>query len=329
MISKSYLAEQENFLGDKKLLLFYGQNFGLKDDFKRKISKIFNKSSIKNLDQDDVLKDQEQFFSELFNISLFDEQKVFIINNCTDKILELIIEIENKIQSQKIFLFSEQLDKKSKLRSLFEKSKENYCIACYNDDERNIRRIILDQLKDYMGLSTEVVNIIIDNCDLDRSKLNNELQKIKNLFIEKKIDKKKLEQILNIKVSENFDTIKDAVLLGDKVKTNKLLSDATIETEKIIFYLTILNQRLNKLFQAKLLSKTKSIEEVISSFKPPIFWKDKPFFLNQFKKWNVDQIKSALSKTYDHEIMIKSNFSINKNILFKKLLVDICNLPNS
>ena len=70
MISKSYLAEQENFLGDKKLLLFYGQNFGLKDDFKKKISKIFNKSSIKNLDQDDVLKDQEQFFSDLFNISL-------------------------------------------------------------------------------------------------------------------------------------------------------------------------------------------------------------------------------------------------------------------
>ena len=329
MIVKSYLAEQEKFLLDKKLLLFYGQNLGLKDDFKSKIRKTFNKSSIQNLTQDDVLKDRENFFSNLFNISLFNDQKIFIINDCTDKILELIVEIENKIQTQKIFLFSEQLEKKSKLRSLFEKSKENYCIACYIDDERNIKKIIQEQLKDYEGLSTEVINIIMDNCALDRSKLNNEIQKIRNFFIEKKIDRKKIEEILNIKVSESFDLVKDAVLSGDKVKTNKLLSDAIIETEKIIFYLAVINQRLNKLFQAKILTKDKTIEEVMNNFRPPIFWKDKPFFLKQFKKWKVDQIKSALNITYDHEVMIKSNYAVNKDILFKKFLVDICNLPNS
>ena len=61
--------------------------------------------------------------------------------------------------------------------------------------------------------------------------------------------------------------------------------------------------------------------------KPPIFWKDKPI-LKQAKKWNSNKIKN-FKKTYNLEIEIKSNLIINKNILIKKLLVDICELANA
>ncbi len=329
MIIKSAVVEKNQSLFQKTLTLFYGQNYGLKEEFKKKIKDSFLKSSIYYSSQEEILKNQNDFFLNLLNISLFNEQKVFIITHCNDKILDLLNEIENKIETQKVFLFSDQLDKRSKLRSLFEKSKKNYCVPCYDDDELSIKKIILEQLSGYKGLNSEIVNMLIDNSNFDRSKLNNELQKIKSLFIDKQINRNELEKVLNIKITDNFDIVKDAVLSGNKTKTNKLLSDAIIESEKIVYYLAIINQRLNKLFQAKLLAKKKTIEEIMRNFKPPIFWKDKPSFLNQFEKWNMHQLKSALRKTYNHEVTIKSNHIVNKEILFRKLLVDLCNLPNS
>ncbi len=63
--------------------------------------------------------------------------------------------------------------------------------------------------------------------------------------------------------------------------------------------------------------------------KPPIFWKDKPNFTNQAKKWDKNKIKKMLNTTFDLEKKIKSNTLIEKNILIKKLLVDICLLANA
>lgn len=329
MIIKSSLIEKDKSLFQKPLILFYGQNYGLKEEFKKKIKSSFSKSTVNYLNQDEILKDQDNFFLNFLNISLFEDQKVFIINQCNDKFLDLLKKIQSKIETQKIFLFSDQLDKRSKLRSHFEKSKQDYCVPCYDDDELSIKRIILEQLRDYKGLNNEIVNMLIDNSNFDRSKLNNELQKIKSFFIDRQIKRDELEKVLNLKITDNFEIVKDAVLSGNKTRTNKLLSNALIESEKIVYYLAIINQRLNKLFEAKLLAKKKTIEEIMRDLRPPIFWKDKPSFLNQFEKWDISQIKLALKKTYNHEVTIKSNYIVNKEILFRKLLIDLCNLPNS
>ena len=63
--------------------------------------------------------------------------------------------------------------------------------------------------------------------------------------------------------------------------------------------------------------------------KPPIFWKDKPIFLEQAKLWNNKKVKHALNKSYEIELKIKSETNINKNTLIKKLLLDICMIANS
>ena len=108
-----------------------------------------------------------------------------------------------------------------------------------------------------------------------------------------------------------------------------MLRDTLIDADKNILYLNIINQRLNKLIETSELTKNKSLENAINSVKPPIFWKDKPMFIIQAKKWNKKKIENLLKKTYDLEIKIKTNPIINKNILIKKLLVDACVLANT
>ena len=329
MIYKSYLIEQNISLLDKNLFLFYGENLGLKNELKDKIKFQNKKAEIINLSQDDIINNIDNFFNEVLNISLFDEKKIYFINQVNDKILDTIKTIEPKIDSQKFYLMSESLDKRSKIRNYFEKSNNCGVVACYIDNEISFKKIIIERLKNYKGVTTENINLISDKCNFNRDKLNNELDKIYTFFLEKNIDRNKLEILLDNKINNDFSLLKDEAFNGNRIETNKLLSDTIIDSEKNILYLNIINQRLHKLNEIfKLIGQT-SLEKAIDMLKPPIFWKDKPAFLKQSKKWNMDKIKKILNKTYSLELEIKSNSVVNKNILLKKLLIDICNLANA
>ena len=329
MIYKSYLIEQNINLIDKNLFLFYGENLGLKNELKDKIKFQNKKAEIINLSQDDIINNIDSFFNEILNISLFDEKKIYFINQVNDKILDTIKTIEPKIDSQKFYLISESLDKRSKIRNYFEKSNNCGVVACYIDNEISFKKIIIERLKNYKGVTTENINLISDKCNLNRDKLNNELDKIYTFFLEKNIDRNKLEILLDNKINNDFSLLKDEAFNGNKIETNKLLSDTIIDSEKNVLYLNIINQRLLKLNEIfKLIGQT-SLEKAIDMLKPPIFWKDKPAFLKQAKKWNMNKIKKILNKTYSLELEIKSNSVVNKNILLKKLLIDICNLANA
>ena len=329
MIYKSYSVEENISSISGKIFLFYGENLGLQNDLKNKIRNLNNKALIKNFNQEEILADENKFFNELLNQSLFEDTKIFFINQTNDKILELIKEIEIKKDNQKVFLFSELLDKRSKLRNYFEKSSTLGIVACYADNEISLKKIILDKLKGYTGLSSQNINIIIENCGLDRSKLNNELIKITTFFKNKIIDTDKLEALLNLKVNDNFDLLKDQALVGNKTKTNKLISDTILENEKNIFYLNIINQRLMKLLEVNKNTRDGNVEGAINKIKPPIFWKDKALFSLQARKWNKVKLKKMLQQTYKIELKIKSNSQVSQSLLIKKLLVDICCLANT
>ena len=329
MIYKSYLLEENIKSINENLFLFYGENLGLKNDFRDKIKKLNKTALIKNLDQEEILADENKFFNELFNKSLFEDKKIFLINQTNDKILKLIQEIEGKESTPKIFLFSELLDKRSKLRNYFEKSNKLGIVPCYADNEVSLKKIILSKLEGYTGLSSQNINIIIENCGLNRSKLNNELNKIDTFFENKIIDTNKLKTLLNLKVNDSFELLKDQALIGDKSKTNKLINDTILDNEKNVFYLNVVNQRLKKLLEVTKIAKNCSLDDAIGKIRPPIFWKDKPIFSLQARKWNISKIKIILDETYKTELKIKSNSQISQGLLIKKLLVDICCLANA
>ena len=255
MIYKSYIVEQKISNLEKNLFLFYGENLGLKNDFKN-IIKLNNKDSeIVKFNQDEILKNENLFFNEISNISLFAKKKIYYIEQTNDKLLDIIKEVVPKIDTQKLFFFSEILDKKSKIRNYFEKSELCGAVACYPDNEISIKKKILDKLRGFDGLTTNNINLLIENCNLDRSKLDNELTKVLTYFQNKKLDNKKLEDLLDIKINNNFNNLKDEAFNGNKIKTNKLLSDTIIDPEMNIFYLSLINQRLSKLLQISIESK--------------------------------------------------------------------------
>jgi len=331
MIIKSYIAEENiQSINNYKIFLCYGENQGLKKEIKEKI-RISNKNcEILRLFQDEIIKNKNILVNEINNKSLFNEKKIIFINEVNDKILDIIDEIIENIQEEKIFLFSDILSKKSKLRNYFEKSKSCGVTACYQDNEITIRKIIIKKLNGYQGLTTQVTNLIIQNTGFDRNKVNNEIEKIISCFQDKKIDPNKMDLLLNIKTSEDFNLLKDEALNGNKINTNRLLADTVFEIENNIYYLNSINQRINKLNEIENMKQENSnIESIVSNLKPAVFWKERPVLIEQSKKWNKEKLQTALKKTYNAEIEIKSNSSIKKDLLIKNLIIELCATASS
>lgn len=331
MIFKSYVLEQNlKSIDDCKIILFYGENQGLKEEFKKNIKEANKNNEKLNLLQDEIIKNENLLINEISNKSLFNNKKIIFIDQVNEKILNIIEEMAEDVSDEKIVIFAGNLDKKSKLRSYFEKSKLCGIVACYQDNEITIKKIITNKLSDYQGLSTQVINFIIQNTGLNRSKVNNEIEKIKSCFLEKKINLEKIDLLLNIKTNDDFNKLKDEALKGNKIKTNKLLADTVFEPESNIYYLNSINQRINKLYEIEKMKQNNSnTETLVSSLKPPIFWKDKPVLIEQTNKWNENKIKKALEKTYTVELQIKTGSAIKNDLLIKNLMIDLCTVANS
>ena len=186
-------------LEKNKLLLFYGKNEGFKNEAINNLIK--NKDNIFNYEEKEILENEENFLENIFSRSLFENQKYIIIKRATEKLSKLIDKIEIKeIQDLVIIINSENLDKKSKLRSNFEKNKQHVCIPFYPDSDKTLFQLAYTFLKKAgISISTANINLIIKKCNGDRGVLFNELKKIK-LYTRngKKITTESIAKLTNI-----------------------------------------------------------------------------------------------------------------------------------
>ena len=330
MIFKSYLIENDlSLLKDKNIILLYGENTGLKDDLKKNIIENNKNREIIKLTQDDILRNSFLLDNEITNLSLFNEKKMILIDNITDKSFSLI---EKNISQDNciICLFSGTLEKRSKLRNLFEKEKALGVIPCYEDNEMTLRNYIKNYLKNIKGLNQEMINFIIDNSNKSRDKIKNELSKIEVYFIEKQINILELRQLLNLDENDNSQKLRDTAILGDKKLFNELISKTQIKDQDNMIYIRGLLNQFLKLAEILEINKTKkNLTQSIESLNPKIFWKDKPIILGQVNKWEIKKIKTTIDELTNAEILIKSSTDIRGTEITKKLLIDICNKASS
>ena len=326
MIFKSYLVESNlSLLKDKNIILLYGENNGLKDDIKKSIIEKNKNKEIIRLTQDDILKNNSLLDNEIMNLSLFDNKKIILIDNITDKSFSLI---EKNVGQNNclICLFSGVLERRSKLRNLFEKEKTLGLIPCYEDNEITLQNYIKNYLKNIKGLNQEIINFIINNSNKSRDKIKNELDKTAVYFMEKEINISELRQLLNLDENDNSQRLRDTAILGDKRLLNDLISKTQInEQDNMIYIRGLLNQFIKLAEILEINKTTKNLTKAIESLKPSIFWKDKPMVLGQANKWEINKIKTTINELTDAEILIKSSTDIKGSEITKKLLIDICN----
>ena len=316
MIIKSFEIDKIK-LTKNNLILLYGSNQGHKNQVIKELFVKFFNGQISRLDESEILNNYEEFISSLINKSLFEDHKLIIVSRTSEKIIKLVNEIlERNVENIKIILNSDNLEKKSKLRALFEKEKNLTCIPFYEDNEKNLSSLAQTFFRNKkIKVSQEIINVLVGRSRGDRANLFNELNKIEILSITKKnID---LDDVLKLtNLSENYSVFElvENYLAKNKRQVSKILNENNFANDECILILrTILNRskRLLKLKESE--NETGNIDLTISSFKPPIFWKEKDLVKKQIQSWSRNEVKKIIYRVNDLEILIKknSNNSIN------------------
>ena len=310
MIVKSY--EIDKIINNFNIYLFYGKNQGLKEETINKIIKN-NKSKAFSYDEKQILNEKEIFFENILSGSLFEDNKIVIINRASDKIYEIILELtEKEIQGVKIIINSDILEKKSKLRSLFEKKKNLICIPTYPDNNETLSRLATTFFKnEKILISQQNINLIINKCNGDRQNLKNELEKIKNYAFKKQnITEQEILKLINLSENYSFSELIDNCLAKNKNKIMTILNENNFSNEDCIIILRTFLIKAKKILTLSLeFEKNKDLDKTISSARPPIFWKDKEIVKIQLNKWKSNKIKELIYHLNDIELQIKKNFN--------------------
>lgn len=329
MIFKSFELDKKD-ISKINFCLIYGENEGLKKDI---INKIKNKHNGKEIKYEEtyILKNIHGFYGEIKNKSLFDEKRIYIIDRCTEKILEIAEEISEKETNDLIIINCGVLDKRSKLRNLIEKSNSAIIIPTYKDNTQsliNIAKKFFTEKK--INISYETLNLLVNRCNGDRGYLNLELAKVTNYAHGKKIiSLKEISALTNLSENYSANELVDASLSKNINKTCEILNENNYSQEDSFFILRIFLQKAKKILS--LLEKInckEDIDRAITDHRPPIFWKDKPVIKKQLQLWSIKNIQYLISQLNDIEKKIKLNNSVSL-ILMKNFIFEIIELETN
>ena len=311
--------------------LFYGPNTGLIEETIDKIFKPIFPKDILIYDEIELLNNVDSFKEIILNKSFFDNEKFIIINRSSNKILGLIESlIKTQVKDIKIIIKAGLLDKKSKLRSYFEKSKSSIVTAFYEDNYQILLTMIQRKfIENKINASNEIINLIIEKSKGNRIIINNELEKILSYAKNNHIRYQDILKIINL--SENYDITElvNQTLSKNKKKTINILNENNLNTNENILILRTFLNKLKKLKNLKIsLEKNKNIEQILSKAKPPIFWKDKEMLTKQLNILSLNEINFLIHEVNKKELEIKKNNQISDQILNNFILENLLSANN-
>ena len=318
MILRSYELNKLK-LSSYNFYLFYGDNEGLKEEIIRNLFEKNYPDTIHRYEEKEILDRKGDFFNSVLTKSFFDNEKLIIINRATDKIKVIVEELIEKDPQDIIFILnSKNLEKKSILRKFFEKEKNIVCAPFYEDNNQTLNSIISHFFRNKkIPISQQLINILIERSRGDRKNLNNELAKIEGFSLNKKnISLQEIIKLTNLADNYSASELIDHSLAKNTRKTATILNENNYSDEDNIIIIRTLLAKLKRLVKIyELVDKKNNIDQVISSFKPPIFWKDKPLITQQIKSWKKDRLKSLIYESSEIELLVKKNSSMGKDIL--------------
>ena len=328
MILKSFELDKINF-SKFKLFVLYGENEGLKKEIISKIKRNYNNKEI-IYEEEQILKNKDLFFSEIKNKSLFDENKTFIIERSSEKISEIVMDLDQNFLDDIIILNCGVLDKKSKLRNFIEKSDNAGIIPTYKDNSQSLINIAKEFfLKNKISVSYETLNLLVNRCSGDRGNLKNEIEKVSNYLCDKKVlSMKEISTLTNLAENYSASELVDASLSKNLKKTQEILNENNYAYEDTFFILRVFLQKAKKILSLlEKIEKKSDIEKVISEHRPPIFWKDKPVIKKQLELWSYKKMSNLIQKLNHIEITIKKNNTLSiilmKNFIYEMLEQEI------
>tara|TARA_B100001989_G_scaffold209068_1_gene158099 strand:- start:1061 stop:2038 length:978 start_codon:yes stop_codon:yes gene_type:complete len=318
MIFKNFELGSKN-LKKFSLFLLHGKNDALKNEIIEKyLTKNF-KGELNKYDEAEFLSNNDNIVEEFLNKSLFSKEKIIIISRSSDKLVKSLENIlEKSLIDLKIIIKAGTLEKKSKLRNLFEKSEFMIAIPFYEDDNRSLLPILNEFInKHKLKISRESINLILNRVSGNRENMKTELQKIFHYSLtNKNLTLETIKKLTNLAENYSVGELINEYLSKNTKNVAKILNENNYSDDDCILILrTLLMKSKRLLWIIEANKQVKNIDKVIMNTKPPIFWKEKESVKKQANTWNLRELKNKIYKISEIETIIKKNSKNSLNIV--------------
>lgn len=298
-------------------MLIYGADSGLVRERNEKISKAILGADFSDpfakleLSEAELLADPARLCDELSAVSMMNPRRVIIVrdagNNFT-KVIEPALPYLHK--DNYLIILADELTGKSSLRLLFEKEQSCAALACYKDEMRDVSAVIRKKFDEAaISYDREVLDYLASQLGNDRYVTYQELDKLV-LYAgdEKKITLEDARQLIDYNQALQLDDIVNSVADRNLAALEKNITQHLREGTQPIMYLRALQRYFNRLYAIRAQMDTgQSAESVVSSLRPPVFFKQQPVLIRHANSWGIENIVKALKLLITAELDCKTS----------------------
>lgn len=198
-----------------------------------------------------------------------------------------------------------ELDKSSKLRALFEQQAQAVAIPCYVEDEAGLARSIRDMLKEQrLTVSSDALAFLAANLVGDRMVARGEIEKLATYMGEDSphVELEDAQAAIGDSAALDVDVAVMAAADGDFVALERALKRLFGEGASAVALLRSAQRHFQRLhLAAARVVAGDSVEQVVDSLRPPVFFKQRPRLIAQIRRWTYAHLSQALGRLAETE----------------------------
>jgi len=275
-----------------------------------------------NLSKDRFASDSSCLADEFYSISMLGGRKLIMLQNpdasAIAALKSLLADKELVDKSENFILIQAgDLDKGSPLRKAAEEYNNFAAIACYEDDERAIKKFIESELrKNEVEPQLECIQHLFDKLGKNRQIITNEIRKIAIY-----LDGADIEPALIDRAIDSQASISSNEFINNFVVKNYAIADEQAQYLlrngfDVITLIRFLSNYLQKLYHAKIATDITGVDFDSAIKAQKLFFKVEAEFRKNLKAITLDQLKSWLQGLQDLEVKIKTTSTIATKLLF-------------
>ncbi len=258
--------------------------------------------------------DPARLADELGALAFGGGQRVVRVSGATDGLSSAIGSALSLPSEALLIVEASELGPRSSLRKLFEAADKTIAaVACYDESVASAGAVIEAHLATLGGtIDDDAAALLIERTSGDRAQLRGELDKLA-LYVGNAskgpiaIDMNAVEAAIGDGGALSLDLVSDAIALGDLAALDRAVTRAEREGVNAVSMLRAVTRHLLRLhLAAGRVAAGQSVDAVMMSLRPPVFFAAQPAFRRQLAQWSTGRIAEALQLLLDAEADCKS-----------------------
>ena len=298
-----------------KTILLYGPDQGLVRERADQITKgivddVRDPFRVTEIRANNLRDNAALLLDEASAISFTGEKRVIRVRDATDAISKAITDYCEAPSNESLVIFEAgNLAPRSKIRSVFERAETAAAIACYVDEEKTLKDIIIETFdKENYRTSPDAFEYLIENLGGDRMVSRAELEKLCLYMVGKtEISLADAMACVGDSASMTIDDIAFAAASGNIDKLARLMARARNEGAASVAVLRRVARHLERLhIVADAIKRGTPWSSASKLLRPPVFFKQSPAFQMQLKIWPPERLEQAIESITQAEILCKT-----------------------